>query len=1471
MDTSDDEKWEDFFGSSTDLTSPVIEYYDRLSGSFNTEKLIGEVCNRNSPERPTEDINHNNLREQSPKPKLIVSKIPTKPLNQSFSKSTNSLTKFHVNSSSPAAKTLQILSPNVHRMISSHQTTTETITAIPTVKSYTNKNGSNLLVSNKRLSDKTSINLPPVRRIFLKTNKPTGIAIPLTKNLSKISQSIDSITEPIVHTITDNNCKNDDIYKSCDLINDSEKTPTNCDHNFNYDNTNVYGDDDDDDIQNVLNKTSELINNLLSGNNNDSHCKSLDIHENHSENNINIINNISDKLSCINNDVNGNKVNDIKMKNSKNNCNKYQHQINSDTDDDDAVNKSNTNLKFTKSLDNVTEIDTKHPTSSPKLTYSRAKLLSHQQQQQCHDQLTPTHSPKLNEKHQPLEPGNENKINQVSPSTKHRPLSAASISSSSSSTSTASSSNSYGNEHISGGGKLVGGITYLASIESLADHSENEIHPSLTMCERAALEIVDSEKSYVEDIGQIIKGYLQDWKERACLKVDELDTLFSNIQEIYEFNSSLLEKLIESKIDPHKISKCFIEAHERFDVYTTYCTSYPDAISLLTTLLQASHTNSLLTSTQKMLKHTLPLGSYLLKPVQRILKYHLLLDNLKKHCDLPEVKEAHEMMKDVARNIDQVKRKLEQKNRVKELSGILDGWLGPDLTVLGELRQEGLLMEHNKPRIVFLFETMLIITKPKEDKRLQFKTYIPCKTLMLVEHLPGDPTSFHVLPFSDPRSQIKLTAKNRDQKRLWAQQIKQAMLEHFDIPNRAKELVFKLGDEEDRPTDKQTWKWSHASSTPEYLERRHQYRRSEVRYRSKKVKNKMVKTASLERGRVKERRESFISYSRDELFEKDHLKTCNHQESCNCEVVKKELTETLKKKGRSKSETRNPELEPVEIVEQKPPAAPLSPLEIKMYNSKTLPKRIEKIKKSREKKETAKFYTDLDNDDNSQPQDQQNDETVLKIVEPIEDHSVKKSSSTEKVVDSATDSPKKKDSDIIKSMLVAQSDLANRRLQKSGMSRRTSLEKIEQSSPLSSRKLAEALAAIKIDSSSPKLNDSQEFKTKESPPAEEPLYEELLRNVHVPYKFAPSMLRRSQSVSSASSVKENAMIETKSHQSSSVAIDNDDNDGSECDYVTLKYNNDDQLETVDGVYVNKDVSDKSNSDQSIDDIKDDKSLAKSEISLGRIENLPKQKSFLQKFMSSKSHDEDAASQRSMSISSRKSLEGGLNLSWKNMLYKSSNTDISSTFSTPPIYRQGSEDLGNRIANVDYADPKTLFSSSSNILINKGSLNQRDSVVSSSSDSIIDPQKLLQLQQSYDPFSDSYYEDTAESVLENDFRDSAIYSDDSNGKRSEATLSPDCEHIYAIVNKTPIKPAIPPKILKKPSPLTLNSNFASSPSLLHPPVPARPSNLKSPEVRNAIFTIRKVNQKSALPLPTSSQFETSTPNKSWIRQQADKYK
>lgn len=48
-------------------------------------------------------------------------------------------------------------------------------------------------------------------------------------------------------------------------------------------------------------------------------------------------------------------------------------------------------------------------------------------------------------------------------------------------------------------------------------------------------------------------------------------------------------------------------------------------VSSLTELMRQEGTVRLFRERQTALQHTLPLGSYLLKPVQRILKYHLLL------------------------------------------------------------------------------------------------------------------------------------------------------------------------------------------------------------------------------------------------------------------------------------------------------------------------------------------------------------------------------------------------------------------------------------------------------------------------------------------------------------------------------------------------------------------------------------------------------------------------------------------------------------------------------------------------------------------------------------------------------------------------------------------------------------------------------------------------------------------------------
>lgn len=79
-----------------------------------------------------------------------------------------------------------------------------------------------------------------------------------------------------------------------------------------------------------------------------------------------------------------------------------------------------------------------------------------------------------------------------------------------------------------------------------------------------------------------------------------------------------------------------------------------------------------------------------------------------------------------------------------------------------------------------------------------------------------------------------------------------------------------------------------------------------------------------------------------------------------------------------------------------------------------------------------------------------------------------------------------------------------------------------------------------------------------------------------------------------------------------------------------------------------------------------------------------------------------------------------------------------------LHLQGSKALGERMANTDYAVPSSLFK------IQNLSIKQKDSEFSltSSSDSVCDKNK-----------TSSLYEENVEARLENEFRDSAFYSDE----------------------------------------------------------------------------------------------------------------
>ncbi|KAK1894005.1 Pleckstrin like domain containing family G member 3 [Dissostichus eleginoides] len=220
--------------------------------------------------------------------------------------------------------------------------------------------------------------------------------------------------------------------------------------------------------------------------------------------------------------------------------------------------------------------------------------------------------------------------------------------------------------------------------------------------------------------------------------------------------------------DPVAIARCFVDKSEHFEIYTQYCTNYPNSVAALTDCMGSKTLAKFFRERQADLRRSLPLGSYLLKPVQRILKYHLLLQEIARHFDPEEeghevIQEAIDTMTGVAWYINDMKRKHEHAVRVQEIQSLLINWKGPDLTTYGEL---------------------------KRGEHYVYKIHISCATLMLLDSAK-DPLLFSVIHFKHPKQPHTVQAKSVEEKRLWAHHIKRLILENHNtiIPQKAKEAI----------------------------------------------------------------------------------------------------------------------------------------------------------------------------------------------------------------------------------------------------------------------------------------------------------------------------------------------------------------------------------------------------------------------------------------------------------------------------------------------------------------------------------------------------------------------------------------------------------------------------------------------------------------------------------------------------------
>ncbi|XP_016067847.1 PREDICTED: pleckstrin homology domain-containing family G member 4B [Miniopterus natalensis] len=190
--------------------------------------------------------------------------------------------------------------------------------------------------------------------------------------------------------------------------------------------------------------------------------------------------------------------------------------------------------------------------------------------------------------------------------------------------------------------------------------SPSRIHPSEEDRRRPAgssrlqhimAEMISTEREYVRSLGYVIDNYFPEM-ERVDLPQDlrgKRGIIFGNLEKLYDFHQQhFLVELEHCRHCPLAVGRGFLRHEEQFGMYALYSKNKPQSDALL-----CSHGHAFFKDKQQALGDKMDLASYLLKPVQRMGKYALLLQDLVKeaeHCpaheqELGEVKAAEDMVR----------------------------------------------------------------------------------------------------------------------------------------------------------------------------------------------------------------------------------------------------------------------------------------------------------------------------------------------------------------------------------------------------------------------------------------------------------------------------------------------------------------------------------------------------------------------------------------------------------------------------------------------------------------------------------------------------------------------------------------------------------------------------------------------------------------------------------------------------------
>uniref|UniRef100_A0A8C6TMP8 FERM, ARHGEF and pleckstrin domain-containing protein 2 n=1 Tax=Neogobius melanostomus TaxID=47308 RepID=A0A8C6TMP8_9GOBI len=308
-----------------------------------------------------------------------------------------------------------------------------------------------------------------------------------------------------------------------------------------------------------------------------------------------------------------------------------------------------------------------------------------------------------------------------------------------------------------------------------------------------AKEILTTERTYLKDLEVITVWFRSAVIKENAMPEGLMSLLFSNIDPIYEFHRGFLKELDQRlalwsgrsnahvKGDYQRIGDVMLRNMNALKEFTSYLQKHDE---VLTELEKATKRLKKLETVYKEFELQkvcyLPLNTFLLKPIQRLMHYKLILERLCKHYspnhkDYDDCKEALKEVAEIAVQLQSSLIRLENFQKLTELQRDLIGI--ENLTAPGrEFIREGCLYKLTKKglqqRMFFLFSDMLLYTSKGVTATNQFKVHgqLPLHG-MIVEESENEWSVPHCFTIYSAQRTIVVAASSKVEMGKWIEDL----------------------------------------------------------------------------------------------------------------------------------------------------------------------------------------------------------------------------------------------------------------------------------------------------------------------------------------------------------------------------------------------------------------------------------------------------------------------------------------------------------------------------------------------------------------------------------------------------------------------------------------------------------------------------------------------------------------------------